>query len=154
MSPDEIEELRSDVNLAELQVQAETENEAYAELELERVQALYYQRFIRSPVNGVVVERLLTAGEFAQAQPILTLAQVDPLNVEVVLSSDMYGKVKEGMTAQIRPEEPLGGTYTAIVKVVERVIDAGSGTFGVRIELPNPGNALPAGLECRASFTH
>jgi RND family efflux transporter MFP subunit len=152
VSPDEIEELRSAVDVAELELVEEREAKELAELEVARVEALYQQRFIKSPVTGVVVERLLSAGEFAQAQPILTLAQIDPLNVEVVLPTAMYGKVKEGMEAEVFPEEPVGGGYRARVKIVERVIDAGSGTFGVRLELPNPDHALPAGLECRVRF--
>jgi len=32
------------------------------------------------------------------------------------------------------------------------VIDAASGTFGVRMELPNPKFRLPAGLKCRVAF--
>jgi RND family efflux transporter MFP subunit len=152
VSPDEIEELRSAVDIDELELAAEREAKELAELELQRVQALYDLRAIKSPVTGVVVERLLSAGAFAQAQPILTLAEIDPLNVEVVLPTAMYGKVKEGTVAEVLPEEPVGGSYTASVKIVERVIDAASGTFGVRLELPNRDLALPAGLECRVRF--
>ena len=38
------------------------------------------------------------------------------------------------------------------VRRVARVIDAASGTFGVRLELPNPGNAIPAGAKCKVRF--
>ena len=50
------------------------------------------------------------------------------------------------------PEAPIGGQYTAEVKIVDRVIDAASGTFGVRLELPNPGYRLQAGLKCKVIF--
>jgi hypothetical protein len=32
------------------------------------------------------------------------------------------------------------------------VVDAASGTLGVRLELPNPGYRLPAGLKCKVRF--
>jgi hypothetical protein len=35
---------------------------------------------------------------------------------------------------------------------VDRVIDAASGTFGVRLQLSNPGNRIPAGLRCTVRF--
>jgi hypothetical protein len=35
---------------------------------------------------------------------------------------------------------------------VDRVIDAASGTFGVRLTMPNPDGALPAGLKCTVVF--
>jgi hypothetical protein len=38
------------------------------------------------------------------------------------------------------------------VTVVDRVFDAASSTFGVRLELPNPDYSLPAGLRCRIRF--
>ena len=31
-------------------------------------------------------------------------------------------------------------------------IDAASGTFGVRLELPNPEQAIPGGLHCQVRF--
>ena len=36
--------------------------------------------------------------------------------------------------------------------VVDRLLDASSGTFGVRLALPNPTGALPAGIRCRVEF--
>ena len=50
------------------------------------------------------------------------------------------------------PERPIGGSYSAVVKVVDRVIDAASGTFGVRLELPNRERKIPAGVRCRVRF--
>ena len=34
----------------------------------------------------------------------------------------------------------------------DHIVDAASGTFGVRLKLPNPGYKLPAGLKCRVRF--
>ena len=54
--------------------------------------------------------------------------------------------------AAVRPEEPIGGIYTATTTVVDQVLDAASNTFGVRLALPNPGLRLPAGIRCKVSF--
>mgnify|MGYP003346780470 CR=1 FL=1 len=43
-------------------------------------------------------------------------------------------------------------TYQAEITVVNRIIDSASGTFGVRLEMPNPNHALPAGLPCTVTF--
>jgi membrane fusion protein, multidrug efflux system len=32
--------------------------------------------------------------------------------------------------------------------VVDKLIDAASGTFGVRLQLPNPNHKIPAGIKC------
>jgi membrane fusion protein (multidrug efflux system) len=38
------------------------------------------------------------------------------------------------------------------VVIVDRVIDAASGTIGVRLKLPNPDYHIPAGLKCTVAF--
>jgi multidrug efflux pump subunit AcrA (membrane-fusion protein) len=35
---------------------------------------------------------------------------------------------------------------------IDRVIDPASGTFAVRMELPNPEHAIPSGLHCQVRF--
>lgn len=109
-------------------------------------------RQIRSPVNGVVVERLKGAGEYVQETEILELAQIDPLNVEVVVPVRYFGQISPGMKVVVLPEAPLDEAYEAEVKIVDKVIDAASGTFGVRLEIPNRDLAIPAGLRCSARF--
>jgi RND family efflux transporter MFP subunit len=107
---------------------------------------------IRSPVDGVVVERFLSPGEFVENEPIVKLAEINPLNVEVIMPAAQLLSVKVGMQATILPEAPVNGKFTAVIKIVDKVVDAASGTFGVRLELPNPGNRLPAGLKSRVIF--
>jgi multidrug efflux pump subunit AcrA (membrane-fusion protein) len=41
----------------------------------------------------------------------------------------------------------VGGVYKAKATIVDKVVDAASGTFGVRLELPNPDYKLPPGLK-------
>jgi hypothetical protein len=56
------------------------------------------------------------------------------------------------MIGEVVPEEPIGGVYKGKITIVDRVFDTASSTFGVRLELPNPNYALPAGLRCRIRF--
>lgn len=121
-------------------------------LELQRAMAGLGPRTIRSPSTGVVVKRFLSPGEFAGEAPLLRLAQLDPLRVEVFAPVSLLGQINVGMSAQVLPEAPLRGAYAARAAVVDRVVDAASGTFGVRVELPNPGNRIPAGLKCKVRF--
>jgi membrane fusion protein, multidrug efflux system len=139
--------------LLSMQQKDEMETDAQlASLELFERETQVEIRNIKSPIDGVVVERIKGPGEYVQESEILELAQIDPLNVEVVVPVGFFGRIKPGMTAQIRPEAPLDGTYTARVKVVDKVIDAASGTFGVRLEIANKDLAIPAGLRCNALF--
>ena len=132
--------------------QAELSNRRLADLELQRTAAEVALRTIKSPVNGVVVERFMHPGEFPKQEKILKLAQIDPLRVEVYAPVAMLGKIALGKTAYVKPEPPVTGEYAAKVTVVDRVVDAASGTFGVRLELPNHDLKLPAGLKCTVRF--
>jgi membrane fusion protein, multidrug efflux system len=123
-----------------------------AELELKQQQEVLNQRTIRSPLNGVVVERFLAPGERVGSEKILKIAQIDPLNVEVIAPVEMFGSIKQGMTGEVHLSPLLHGTFKARVAIVDRVIDAASGTFGVRLELPNPGYKIPAGIRCKVRF--
>jgi multidrug efflux pump subunit AcrA (membrane-fusion protein) len=120
---------------------------------LARAVEILNQRTIRSPINGVVVERKLGPGEYAFDQAhLVTVSQIDPLNVEVFVPLSQFGKIKPGMQGEVYPEDPVGGTYLATVTIVDQVFDAASSTIGVRLELPNGDYRLPAGLKCTIRF--
>jgi len=131
---------------------AELSNRRLADLELNRTTAEIALRTMKSPINGVVVERYMHPGEFPKQERILKLAQIDPLRVEAYAPVSLLGKISVGMQAVVKPEEPVKGEFPAKVTVVDRVVDAASGTFGVRLELPNPELKLPAGLKCTVRF--
>jgi len=147
------DEDESDVRVEEQQLRLSELQHAVAQLEARQSEALLKLRAFVSPVNGVVVERLLSVGEYRNDQsPVLTLAEIDPLRVEVFVPTIYYGQILVGTVGHVRPEEPVGGRHDASVTVVDKVMDAASGTFGVRLLLPNPDLALPAGLKCKIQF--
>lgn len=149
------DEAQAEYRLAMEQLRAARENRRLAELDMNRAREILAQRSIRSPVNGVVVEVMLRPGELMssnQKEPIMTIVEIDPLNVELLLPVSQFGRIKVGQMAEVLPEEPVGGLHPARVEVVDRVLDAASGTFGVRLRLPNPEGRIPAGVKCRARF--
>lgn len=125
------------------------------EEELNRNREVLALRTVVSPIDGVVVERRLAPGEFIRAEKsvVVRLAQVDPLNIEVIAPASMFGSLRVGMTGRVSLAPFFPGTYAAKVVVVDRVIDAASGTLGVRLQMPNPDNRIPAGLKCSVSFS-
>ena len=148
----EMDEVETGMALAELELQEALESRRLAELDLKRYTEIVKRMTIRSPVNGVVVERFLARGEYVEDQPILKVAQIDPLHIEVIATVEQLGTLRKGMKAEIRPENPHNRRYTAKVTIVDRVVDAASGTFGIRLELPNSDYKLPAGLKCKVIF--
>ena len=99
------------------------------------------------------MRRLIGPGEYVYSQvQIVRIAKIDPLHVEVFLPTELYPSLSVGEEARVRPAEPVGGEYTAKIIAIDNVFDAASDTFGVRLSLPNPGDHLPAGVDCQVEF--
>lgn len=147
------EQAKIESRLAELALQAaETEFEV-AKVDYQQAREKLARRSIKSPVNGVVVNITMSLGEYVHKQAtVMTIAEIDPLNVEVFVPVDHYGTIVAGTEAEVMPEEPVGGVYTTSVAVADKVFDAASRTFGIRLILPNPQFKLPAGVRCKVRF--
>jgi RND family efflux transporter MFP subunit len=156
ISDQERDNAQAEQRLAEAELDEVRENTALARLEHRRLQEQVRLRSLRAPVDGVVLERLMHPGDLAglgeAAKPILRLADISVLQVEVLLPVAAWDRIRPGQTVQVQPDLPRAGRVAARVSAVDRVFDAASGTFGVRLELPNPGGRLPAGVRCKAGF--
>lgn len=149
----ELDKLKTEHAIAQQQLQQAMDRKRQAELEHKRALADLQRRTLVSPIDGVVVERMKEPGEHIDFEPVLKLAQLDPLRVEVYAPASLYGKVKAGMKASVVPELGVADkSYAAEVVLVDQVIDGPSNTFGIRLSFPNPDNRLPSGLKCRVSF--
>ena len=100
---------------------------------------------VRSPIDGVVTDRPLFAGEMAQAgQPIVTVMDTSSLIAKVHLSQAQTQSLKVGAPAVVTVsgmEEPIKAT----VSLVSPALDAGSTTLEVWVKVPNKNSALKAG---------
>jgi RND family efflux transporter MFP subunit len=138
---------------AKLELRQARQSRKRAEHELVRAIEVLNRRTIRSPIDGIVIERVASPGEgISEEEEILRLAQIDPLNVELIVPAVEFGRLRTGMRLAVRLGQPVNDVYNAEVVIVDPVIDASSETFGVRALLPNPDLRLPAGLACTAEI--
>jgi len=142
----------TEAQVAEMKLRQVREQLRLAQQELQLAQAQLAQRTIRSPLNGVVVEKYLSEGERVEEKAVVKVATIDPLKVEVIVPASYFSKIKQGMGANVKPEMADASAQSAKVVVVDKVIDAASNSFRVRLELPNPNNQLPPGLRCKVDF--
>lgn len=156
VSAQDRDDAAAEARVAEADLLEARDNSELARLEARRLTAVVNRYTLASPIAGVVTDRLQNPGELAQtgdaAQAIVKLAQIDPLRVDVVLPVARFGAAKVGAVAEVRPEAPFGGSHKATVRIVDKVMDSASGTFRVRLELPNPKGDIPAGVKCSVSF--
>lgn len=150
----DLQEAQTEKQLAEMALVNALDNQRIAALELERAHVALARNIVRSPVTGVVVERFLSPGEFVSGQfkndsPIVKIAQIDPLRVEAFAPVSMRDNVYVGMHAKVILAAPANVTYDLRVSVVDRVVDAASSTFKIRVNLPNPQHRILPGLKCK-----
>lgn len=152
VSEQAVEQARAELELAKQKL-AQTRSQQRIWGEERRVaEAQLALRTVRSPLNGVVVERFVNVGERVEEKPLLRVAVVDPLRVELMVPTAQYGTIKVGDRISVRPELPGVAPVVATVRHVDGVLDAASNSFRVRMTLPNPKRKLPAGLRCKADL--
>ncbi|OGB06144.1 MAG: hypothetical protein A3E25_16250 [Burkholderiales bacterium RIFCSPHIGHO2_12_FULL_69_20] len=150
------DEAAAEKRLADAELVQAKEAQRMAQLEQVRAAEQLRQRTLKSPFTGVVVERMVHPGDLADnrdlRKPLLRIAEVSMLHVEVLLPVAGLRKLQPGMTLEVMPEAPVGGKYSARVKTLDPLVDVGSGTFRARLELPNADGRLPAGITCKVEI--
>jgi len=108
---------------------------------------------IRSPIDGVVTDRPLYAGDLATAnQPILTVMNLSRLIAKSHIPQTEAATLKVGDAAELRVpglDEPVTGKVT----LVSPALDPGSTTIEVWVEAAKPNPALKPGMTVQLAMT-
>ncbi len=148
----EKDKAEAELALAKIELVKARENHQQAQLSLKKVQAELALRIIKSPIDGIIIDSYIKIGESVANRPIMKLAQINPLRVELIAPTEYFGLIKKDMEVEIFPERPQNQTFKATVTVVDQLIDPASGSFTIRMSLPNPGEELVGGVNCIARF--
>jgi membrane fusion protein, multidrug efflux system len=128
-----------------------TTEQKLAELELKQRQEVLSLRTIVSPISGIVVDRFRNAGDLVKQERIFRIVQIDPLFVEVIAPANYFGRIRMNQSLNVKPQ--LSNQWlSARVRNIDKVIDSASGTFRIRLSLPNPNYAVPSGQRCAIRF--
>lgn len=152
LSKGEKDKAETEAALAQTELTKALEQKKTAALKLEVANAQLALKTIKSPIDGIVIDRYAMIGESVADKAIMKLAQVNPLRVELVAPTEYFGLIQKGMDVEIRPERPANASFKATVSVVDQLIDPASGSFSVRMALPNPEDKLVGGVNCVAIF--
>jgi RND family efflux transporter MFP subunit len=148
----EKDKANTEFELAKIELIKAKENRKLAQLNLHKAEVELALRTLKSPIDGIVVDSYTHAGESVIDRTIMKLAQIDPLRVEVIAPAQYFGLIHSGMNVDVFPEQPVNKSFKARVSVVDQLIDPASGSFTVRMILPNLGEGLVPGVNCRARF--
>lgn len=152
VSPQALDQAQAEADVAAQKLSlARSQQRIYAQ-EKAVSQAQLELRTLRSPIKGVLVERFNEPGERVEDRPVVRVATIDPLRVSLMVPMAQYGQVAIGDVLTIRPELQGVAPMRATVRYVDKVVDAASNTFRVRLQLPNPDHRLPGGLRCKVDW--
>lgn len=152
VSDQALDQADAEARMAEQRVAQARESQRVALREYQLSAVQLGQRDVRSPFDGVIIERYRTEGERIEREPLVRVARVDPLRVEAIVPAAQFGSILAGQGALVKTDLPSFNALNAKVVLVDKVIDPASNSFRVRMVLPNPDNRIPAGLRCRVDF--
>ncbi len=108
---------------------------------------------IRSPINGVVTDRPLFAGETAAAgTPLLTVMETAELIAKTHLAQTLAQQMKVGDTASIQVPG-VSSPVPAKVSLISPALDPGSTTVEVWLKIENKSGSLKVGTPVKVSIT-
>lgn len=105
---------------------------------------------IRAPFEGVVAERLVSAGQFVRVQtPVMRIVRMHPLRLTAEIPERFAPAVRVGHTLSVRvdayPDRPIEGRITRLSPDV----NLKSRAFAIEGEVPNADGALKPGTFAR-----
>jgi RND family efflux transporter MFP subunit len=124
--------------------------QAHAALAAARASSEYAT--VRSPVGGVVVERLVEPGDMAMpGKPLVRLYDENAMRVELMVPEELARSVEIGTALDVRVGAS-GGIYRTRVSEIVPAADPASRSFMIRAPLPS-GRYLQPGMFARAALT-
>lgn len=126
--------------------------QSQAKKELRLAQSRLDRSRIVSPIDGIITERYVSIGQRVQNQPLVKIASVRPLRVEVIVPAEQFSQFEKGDILTVTPQIKNIGPQEATVSIIDPVIDPASNSFRITLNLPNPEGAIPAGARCEVDL--
>jgi RND family efflux transporter MFP subunit len=147
---------------ARLQLDANRAAEKQAEGELELAQTYLNWCTIRSPINGVILEKLARPNELVMPQSfggtrgpstaLVALADPKDLQVEIDVNEADLSKIFMGQKCRVSPEAYPERHYAGRVAEIAPEADRSKGTLQIKVQIESPDQYLTPELTARVDF--
>jgi HlyD family secretion protein len=117
---------------------------------------------IRSPINGVVLERLVDPNELVTPQSfggirgpstaLIAVADPKDLQVEIDMNEADLAKISLGQKCRVSPEAYLDKTYEGVVVEIAPEANRAKGTLQIKVQVRNPDKFLTPELSAKVEF--
>ena len=110
---------------------------------------------IRAPIDGVVSQRLVKVGNTIPANtPMFRVTDLEPIVSYLHVPEKEFGKIEQGQPVFITIDALPGERFRGVVERISPVVDAGTGTFKVTVEVDEEGTALKPGMFGRLDIVY
>lgn len=160
----QVEAAHSVVVQADAAVGTAEANLAQAKSALQLLSIQLEKTAVRAPVSGTILTRNLEVGEIASPGGIvMTIGQLDEVELVVYVPESEYGRVKTGQTVAIAVDSFQGKTFEGIVSAianeaeftprnVQTVEGRKATVYAIKITAANPDQALKPGMPADVTF--
>ncbi|WP_405239596.1 efflux RND transporter periplasmic adaptor subunit [Lentisalinibacter orientalis] len=110
---------------------------------------------IRAPIDGVVSERHVKVGNTISANtPMFRVTDLEPIVSYLHVPEKEFGKIEQGQPVFITIDALPGERFRGAVERISPVVDAGTGTFKVTVEVDEEDTALKPGMFGRLDIVY
>jgi RND family efflux transporter MFP subunit len=156
---DKFEELETELTVIRNKYQEALDSQAVWAKKLEQAKAMsalartnFNDTKLYSPMNGVVVSKLIESGEMAApGYPLLVLGKLDQVEVEIGVTDEVVNRLELGKTAAVYIYGP-DKTYHGKITEIGAIADEQTRTFPVKILLNNPNHQLKPGMIAKVNI--
>lgn len=143
-----IEPLRSDGYLSQQAWEDALSQRDAARAALDRLQEQSRRQHVRSPLDGVVLERAVERGETVSAGSLLYhVANLSELVADIAVPERELAAIEVGMSADLQIPAASGGPVHGTITRIAPVVDQTTGTVSVRIAVAgHEGTRLRPGM--------
>jgi HlyD family secretion protein len=155
-------ESKKTVDDARLQVEAARADLKQAEGAYALAQTYLDWTVIRSPINGVVLEKLVDPNELVVPQSfggtrgpstaLIALADPKDLQVEIDMNEADLSKISLNQKCRVSPEAYPDKTYEGVVAEVAPEANRSKGTLQIKVQVINPDRFLTPELNAKVEF--
>jgi RND family efflux transporter MFP subunit len=124
-----------------------------AEAAVQRAEMNLARTRVRAPFAGRVANVKVVPGQFVtQGEELLTVQQMDPIEVEVQVLESEIGFLTPGRRAALSFAAYPGEAFSGMVETINPVVDQKTRTAKVSVSVRNPQNRLLPGMYARVSL--
>lgn len=119
---------------------------ASAKAQADQIAVQISKAAIRSPVDGIVINRNLNPGQYPGNAAIFTVQQIDTVYAMLNASSDQVFLIRPGASADVGIGTLHSKTMRGVVEAVLGQAQPGGTNFIVKVRITNAGSLLQSGM--------